>query len=116
MPRDSEAYLEDILEAIGKVEDYIRGARFEQLASDGKTVDAVVRNLEIIGEAARQPPEAFRKAHPEVRWRRVVGLRDILIHAYFGVDLQIVWDIVQNKLPDLRRKIDAMLRDRGGAP
>jgi len=65
----------------------------------------VIRNLEIIGEAAKNIPKEFRSKHGEIEWNKISGLRDILIHEYFGVDLDILWDIIQNKLPDLKRKI-----------
>ncbi len=105
MPRDFEVYLADILEAAEKVERYTAGLPSETWTSDDKTLDAVVRNLEVIGEAVKQLPEPFRQAHPEVEWKKIAGLRDILIHAYFGIDEAIVRDIVANKLPTLARQI-----------
>ena len=110
MPRDYKVFLEDILEAIGKIRHYNRGLSLQAFTADGKTFDAVVRNLEIIGEAVKQIPEDMRSLRPEVEWRRVGRLRDILIHQYFGVDEQIVWDIIQNKLVPLEQAIKALLR------
>ena len=72
--------------------------------------DAVCRNLEIIGEAVKQIPEDIRSLRPEVKWKRIGRLRDILIHQYFGVDEQIVWDVIQNKLVPLEQAIQALLR------
>ncbi len=73
--------------------------------------DAVVRNLEVIGEAAKNVPEDLRQRYPVVEWRKLAGLRDILAHAYFGLDGEIIWDVVANKLPALGESIDLMLRE-----
>jgi uncharacterized protein with HEPN domain len=110
MPRDYKVYLDDILQAIAKVREYTTGFSLAKLAGDTKTFDAVVRNLEVIGEAAKAVPEAIRLEHPEVDWKRISGLRDILIHQYFGVNAQIIWDIIQNKLPPLEQQIRSMMK------
>jgi uncharacterized protein with HEPN domain len=109
MPRDYRVYLEDMLVAAQKVEKYTAGLSLEILSGDEKTVDAVVRNLEIIGEAAKQVPGDIRTANPEVDWARICGLRDVLIHQYFGIDIVIVWDIVQNKIPVLLKQVRDIL-------
>ena len=72
---------------------------------DQKTVDAVVRNLEIVGEAVKKVPESIRLQNPDVDWKKIGGLRDILIHEYFGIDHDIIWDIIQNKLPALMKRV-----------
>ena len=108
MPRDYEVYLEDILQAITKIRQYTAGLSPAAFAGDAKTLDAVVRNLEVIGEAAKTIPEAIRSEHPEVDWKKLVGLRNILIHEYFGVDAELIWDIIQNKLASLEEQIRAM--------
>jgi len=104
MPRDYSIYLCDMLEAARKIRRYV-GERGKQALDDEKTLDAVARNLEVIGEAAKRIPDAIRHKHPEIPWARLAGLRDILIHQYFGIDLDILWDIVQNKVPDLEQKL-----------
>ena len=109
MPRDYRIYLEDMREAGAKVRRYVEGLSFEAFAFDDKTIDAVVRNLEILGEAAKQVPESFRALHPQVDWYRIAGLRDILIHQYFGVDLAIIWDVIQNKIPTLMQNLEQIL-------
>ena len=106
MPRDFEVYLEDILQAIGKIRNYTVGLTRVEFEQDDKTIDAVIRNLEIIGEAAKMIPESIRATYPSIQWKKIAGLRDILAHQYFGVDLDIVWDILQNKLPELERELE----------
>ena len=109
MPRDYKIYLNDLLEAIGKIEHYTRGLTYGQFIDDPKTIDAVIRNLEIIGEAIKHIPESIRTRRPDVEWKKIAGLRDMLAHAYFGVDLEIVWDVLMNKLPVLRKQIQDMM-------
>jgi len=112
MPRDSSVYLEDILTAAARIASYVQGYDRTSFGSDPKTVDAVVRNLEIIGEAVKQIPAGVREQAPDVPWPKIAGLRDILIHAYFGIDLDIVWDVVTNKVPALARSVKALLEQR----
>ena len=81
----------------------------ERLAADQLRLDAVVRNLEVIGEAVKQLPEELTQQQSHVEWRKIGGLRDILIHHYFGIDVGIIWDVVQNKLPDFERQIRTIL-------
>ena len=109
MPRDFKLYLEDILEAVARIERYTAGQSFQQFSHDEKTVDAVVRNLEVIGEAVKRIPEEIRQKHPSMEWRKIAGLRDILVHEYFGIDAEIIWDIVQNKLPLLEQSVRSLL-------
>ena len=111
MPRDFKVGLEDILEAIHKIRSYTLGFTLPDFKADSKTFDAVVRNLEIIGEAAKSLPDAVRLRYPEIDWKRIAGLRDILIHEYFGVDAEIIWDIVENKLGTLEDVVQNILRD-----
>ena len=98
MSRDYRLYLDDIIEAIRRIKEFTSRMDLDTFKADIKTQDAVVRNLEIIGEASGRLPEAVRQAAPEIEWRKVIGIRNILAHGYFGISLPIVWDVVQNKL------------------
>jgi uncharacterized protein with HEPN domain len=109
MPRDYKVYADDIIESIRRIREYTQGISLEALKTDTKTLDAVVRNLEIIGEAARSIPEQVRLAHPGIDWKNIIGLRNILVHEYFGIDAEIIWDIVQNKLESLRESTQRIL-------
>ena len=109
MPRDYGLYLDDILEAIDRIHQYVQGMDENDFRSDRKTQDAVIRNLEIIGEAARNLPDSLRSEDVEIEWRKIVGLRNILAHEYFGVSVPIVWDIVRNKLQPLRSACSRLL-------
>ena len=107
--RDPRLYLDDILEAIHKIRDYTAGMDYTAFSKDTKTQDAVIRNLEIIGEAAGRLQEPVRVASPEIEWRKIVELRNILIHEYFGVSLPLVWDVIQSKLDPLESSCRVLL-------
>jgi len=93
--------LEDIVEAISRIERHVAGMDYQAFQADDKTVDAVLRNLLVIGEAARHVPEETARQHPDLPWRKMRELRNILIHEYFGVSLVIVWQTIKDDLPPL---------------
>ncbi len=103
MSRDEIMYLQDIAQSCEKILRFCAGLTQSDLVQDEKTYDAVVRNLEIIGEAAKHIGEDIRKQLPDIEWRKAAGLRDMLAHAYFGIDNDILWDIIQNKVPQLAK-------------
>ena len=109
MSRDSKVYLEDILEAIRKIREFTSGTSLAALSKDAKTLDAVIRNLEVIGEAVKCLPEEIKSQQPDVEWRKVAGLRDILIHEYFGINVEVVWDVIQHKLSGLEEAAKKLL-------
>lgn len=103
--RSDEGYLKDMLEGTTRISDYCKGLSFEQFLKDIKTQDAVVRNIEIIGEAVKNISEGLKTKHTEIPWKSIAGMRDRLIHAYFGVNWDVVWNVVMNDIPDLAREI-----------
>jgi uncharacterized protein with HEPN domain len=111
MPRDFKLYLEDMAEAIKKIQRYTLGLSLQQFSNNEQVVDAVVRNLEVIGEAVKRIPEEMCQRDTSIEWRKIAGLWDILAHEYFGIDAEIIWDFVWNKLPSLEKNIHKLLAD-----
>ena len=103
--RSADLLLDDIYDSIEKIERYINGMTAENFMKDEKTIDAVVRNLEIIGEAANRLPENFTDRHSNIEWRKIIGLRHRIVHEYFGVDLDLVWQIITNNLPEFKKEL-----------
>ncbi len=102
-------FLEDILESIKTIREYTEGMSYDEFKDDDLRVDAVVRNFEVIGEAANNIPDRIRKKHNEVEWRGTVNFRNVMIHDYFDVDTGRVWDTIQKNLPKLERQITKVL-------
>ena len=109
--KDDAVYLSHICDALVRIEAYTKSGRKAFLA-DTMVQDAVIRNLEVIGEAVRKLSSEFKARHPEIPWRSVTALRNVLIHEYFGVDLKIVWKVVQRRLPTLKRQMAILLRKK----
>lgn len=99
--RESKLLVEDIMDSANKILEYTQGLSFEEFTNDSKTIDAVIRNFEIIGEAANRLPEDFKDTHSNVDWHRIRGFRNRIVHDYFGIDYSIVWEIKQAFLPYL---------------
>lgn len=109
--RTPRIFLDDILSAVDKIERYSRGMTREEFAQQDIVIDAVLRNLEVIGEAASNIPEDLRERYAHIPWRRIIGLRNIVIHAYFDVDLAIIWQIIQVNLPSTKKDLIEMRSD-----
>ncbi len=112
--RDWRLLVEDMLESIGKIERYLENYDYEAFFKDSKTHDTVIRNLEIIGEAARALPDEIRQRHSYIPWAPVIALRNRLIHGYATVDLRIVWEICEHELPQLRMQLERLREEEGG--
>lgn len=106
--REPKLLISDILESAYKILDYTAGLSFEEFTKDNKTVDAVVRNFEIIGEAANRLPEEFKDRFPEIDWHRVRGFRNRIVHDYFGIDYSIVWVIKEIFLPQMIEQLNTI--------
>lgn len=107
--RDWNLFVRDILDSIEKIQRYTENLSYKEFVKDTKTIDAVVRNLEIIGEATHKIPGEIRQKHQDIPWPQIVGLRNRLIHGYFVIDYEIVWVIIKDELPELRSKIQELL-------
>ena len=111
MKRDLSLFIEDILEKINLIENSIKKISKDKFESDELLTDATIRRLEIIGEAVKNIPNNFREKYPEVPWKKIAGFRDVIVHAYFEVDFNAVWDIIKKDLPDLKNKILKIKKD-----
>lgn len=107
--RDTRLLISDILESVDKIKKYTSGLSFELFLEDSKTLDAVIRNFEIIGEAANRLPEDFKDKYSAVNWHRIIGFRNRIVHDYMGVDYKIVWTIIQKDLDKLMADLQKIM-------
>ena len=107
--RESKIYLRDIFDAMVSIESFVEKMDFDQFKEDDKTTSAVIRKLEIIGEAAKNIPQNITQKHPTVPWKEMAGMRDKLIHFYFGVNLKLVWQTVKHRIPQVKPSIKQLL-------
>ncbi|MCW7075240.1 MAG: DUF86 domain-containing protein [Candidatus Methanospirare jalkutatii] len=111
MKRTYRDYILDILTSIQEIEEFVEGMNFEEFVEDRKTVNAVIRSLEVMGEAVKKIPLEIREKYQEIPWKYIAGMRDKLIHEYHGVDLEIVWEVVEKEIPPLKPKFEKILEE-----
>ena len=109
--RNDRTYLTHIRDAIETIEEYLEGVAYEQFVSNKMMIDAVVRELEIVGEASNNLSQQFQQDHSDIQWRRMKDMRNFLIHEYFGVNTKVVWDTCKNDVPALKSFVEGVLND-----
>lgn len=111
MQREPRVFLEDIISAAVKVEKFTRGVSYDDFLDNDLVSDAVIKNILVIGEASKNIPVEIRIMNPQIEWRKMAGMRDMMIHGYFSINYRIVWDVVQNKIPTLRKQVEQLLKE-----
>ncbi len=112
--RDYRDYIKDILDSINDIENFIRSMSFEKFKQDKKTIYAVVRSIEIIGEATKNIPKVLKDKHREIPWKKMAGMRDRLIHEYFGIDVEILWKTATEDIPSLKQLVQNIFESLKG--
>jgi uncharacterized protein with HEPN domain len=113
--KDNIVFLQHILESIAAIEGYVKGVSKKNFLSSLQLQDAILRRLEVIGEAAKNLPSSFKEKHQNLPWRKIEGMRNFIIHEYFGVDLELVWNTIKKDIPVLKQKASAILADESRA-
>ena len=111
MKRDYKLFIKDIISAMKSIEEFIEGLSLDEVREDDKTSSAVIRKFEIIGEATKHVPEDLKEKYPDIPWKRMAGMRDRLIHAYFGVDYRLVWEAIKIDIPELKPRLQQVLAE-----
>lgn len=111
MKRDYKLYLKDILSAMESIQMFVKGMNYEEFIDDDKTTSAVIRKFEIIGEATKQVPDDIKQKYPEIPWKEMAGMRDRIIHFYFGVDYKLVWESIKKRIPEVKPLINKILEE-----
>lgn len=111
MNRDYHLFLQDIVDAIDAITDFLGNMRYEEFLEDGKTHSAIVWKIQVIGEATKNVPRTIRQRYPAVPWKEMAGMRDRIAHSYFGIDYEIVWNVIKDRLPEIKPQIQSILND-----
>lgn len=111
MKRDYRLFVKDIICAMESIERFVEGMSLEELRQDDKTSSAVIRKFEIVGEATKLLPDELKERYPDIPWKGMAGMRDRLIHAYFGIDYRLVWDAIKTDIPGIKRKLQQILAE-----
>lgn len=111
MKREYLDYIQDILDSIKDIDVFIKGIDFQNFKNDRKTINAVIRSLEIIGEAAKKIPDEIREKYSNISWKNIAGMRDKLIHEYFGIDEEIIWKVASEEIPALKSSIQKLFNE-----
>ena len=111
MQKEPKLFLEDILAAAAKVEKYTDGLSYDKFIDNDLVSDAVIKNILVIGEATKNISDEIRQLNPQIEWRKMAGMRDMIIHGYFSINYRIVWDVVKNKIPELKKQVEQLLQE-----